>query len=190
MAAVLTGFALFPAFSIQGGSALFIENIAASTKQAQANLPALAVGASARLKIPKINVDAVLESVGLTREGAMGVPKYPANVGWFNLGPRPGDIGSAVMAGHYGRWKNGQGSVFDNLSKLRPGDKIYVVDGQGAIIAFIVRQLRSYGPDEDATDVFVSNDDQAHLNLITCEGVWNKASKSYPKRLVVFADKE
>lgn len=157
--------------------------VAAFSKPAGSVLPI-------RLKIPKINVNAALESVGLTSDGSMGVPKYPANVGWFNLGPRPGDIGSAVLAGHYGRWKNGQGSVFDNLSKLRPGDKIYVTDDKGSIIVFVVRELRSYGPNADASDVFVSNDGKAHLNLITCEGAWNKTSKSYPKRLVVFADKE
>jgi len=35
-----------------------------------------------------------------------------------------------------------------------------------------------------------SSDAKAHLNLITCEGVWDKVSKSYSKRLVVFTDRE
>lgn len=54
----------------------------------------------------------------------------------------------------------------------------------------MVRELRTYGPKDDVTNVFNSSDGQAHLNLITCEGIWDKASKSYSKRLVIFTDKE
>ena len=143
-----------------------------------------------RLKIPAIDVDAPIEYVGLTPDGAMGIPKGPADVGWFELGPRPGEDGSAVMAGHYGTWKSGQGSVFDNLHKLLPGDKLYIEDDKGTTIIFVVREIRRYDPKADAADVFTASDEKPHLNLITCEGAWNKVSKSFPQRLVVFADKE
>lgn len=147
-------------------------------------------GLPVRLKIPGINVNAALESVGLTLEGAVDVPKDPSNAAWFDLWPRPGENGSAVITGHYGQWKSGAGSVFDNLYKLRQGDKLYVEDDRGAIITFVVRASRSYDPEANAPEVFSSNDGKSHLNLITCEGAWNKVSKSYPKRLVVFTDKE
>ncbi|MDO8443215.1 MAG: class F sortase [bacterium] len=147
------------------------------------------VGLPTRLKIPSINVDASVEYVGLTPDGAMDVPKERANVAWFNLGPRPGDNGSAAIAGHYG-WKDGKGSAFDNLYKLRKGDKIYVEDDKGVITTFVVRESRRYNPKMDASNVFSSNDGKPHLNLITCEGVWDKVSKTYSKRLVVFTDKE
>lgn len=147
-------------------------------------------GLPVRLKIPAIEVDAAVEQVGLTPGGAMDTPKGRREVAWFNEGARPGEVGSAVMTGHYGTWKNGQGSVFDNLHKLNAGDKISVEDDKGAITTFIVREIRSYNPNADASDIFGSSDDNAHLNLITCEGTWNKDSKSYSERLVVFADKE
>lgn len=146
-------------------------------------------GLPVRLKIPKINIDAVLEHVGLTPSGAMDMPKGYDNAAWFNLGPRPGKNGSAVIDGHYGRI-NGKASVFDNLYKLRIGDKIFVEDEKGATTVFVVRESRTYVPNADASDVFISNDGNAHLNLITCEGSWDKVSKSYSKRLVVFADKK
>lgn len=146
-------------------------------------------GLPARLKIPGINIDATVEFVGLTSQGTMGVPKGPDDVGWYELGPRPGESGSAVMAGHYGTWKNGQGSVFDNLHKLSKGDKLYIEDEKGVTVTFIVRESRSYDPKADAGDVFSSDDEKSHLNLITCEGIWNKTSKSYSERLVVFTDK-
>lgn len=143
-----------------------------------------------RLKIPKINVNAFLEHVGLTQEGAVDIPKGPVNAAWFKLGPRPGEKGSAIITGHYGVWRNGTPTVFNNLYKLRKGDKVYVQDGKGTVTTFVVRESRTYGPKESAPDVFISNDGKAHLNLITCEGAWNKISKSYPRRLVVFTDKE
>jgi LPXTG-site transpeptidase (sortase) family protein len=143
-----------------------------------------------RLKIPKINIDAKIDPMGLTSDGAMEVPKGGRDVGWYSSGPRPGEIGSAVMDGHYGRWKNGEGSVFDDLNKLEKGDTVYVEDDKGVTTTFVVRELRTYDPNADALDVFSSDDGKSHLNLITCEGVWNKVSKSYSGRLVVFTDKE
>jgi LPXTG-site transpeptidase (sortase) family protein len=152
------------------------------TKQAGLELPI-------RLRIPDINVDAIVEHVGLVPDGSMGVPAGPSDVGWFDLGPRPGDIGSAVIAGHEG-WKNGIPAVFDNLYNLVKGDKIYVEDETGTTTIFVVREFRIYGQNDDASYVFASSDGKAHLNLITCSGVWNTTEKSRPNRLVVFADKE
>lgn len=170
--------------STQGSSALLVENVAAFSNQEQAS-----VGLPVRLKISVIHVDSTVIPVGLTSDGAMDVPKGPAEVAWFNLGPRPGETGSAVIAGHYG-WKNNMPAVFDNLHKLRIGDKISVGDEKGATTTFVVREIRTYGKDEAASDVFGSDDGKAHLNLITCTGVWSKAEKTRSERLVVFTDKE
>lgn len=158
-----------------------VQNII-SPEQASLGLPV-------RLKIPRINVDAVFEYVGVTPEGRMDVPKGPAEVAWYKLGPRPGEIGSAVIAGHSG-WKNNKPAVFDNLNKLQKGDKINIEDEKGVVITFVVREKRLYNPNADATDVFSSTDGKVHLNLITCEGVWDKVTKSRSKRLVVFTDRE
>ncbi|MFA6393061.1 MAG: class F sortase [Candidatus Paceibacterota bacterium] len=142
-----------------------------------------------RLKIPVIKVDVAVEYVGLTLDGVMDAPKGPAEVAWYKLGTRPGEIGSAVIAGHSG-WKNNKRAVFDNLNKLQKGDKIYTEDERGGVITFVVREKRLYNPNADATDVFSSTDGKIHLNLITCEGIWDEVTKSHPSRIVVFTDKE
>lgn len=149
--------------------------------QEQAN-----IGVPMRLKIPRIKVDAAIEPVGLTVDGAMGVPSKLADAAWFDLGPHPGQQGSAVIAGHRSSriWVP---AVFDHLRDLRVGDKIYIEDDQGTKISFVVRESRAYEADEDATDVF-SLRDGIHLNLVTCSGDWDKVQKSYNKRLVIFAD--
>jgi DTW domain-containing protein YfiP len=54
----------------------------------------------------------------------------------------------------------------------------------------VVNKLKIYKQNENAPEVFNSSDDKAHLNLITCDGTWDKAQKIYSDRLVVFADKK
>lgn len=138
-----------------------------------------------RLTIPVINVNANIQQVGVTPKGAMGIPSNTVDVGWFKFGPRPGEKGSAVISGHFDG-KNGETGVFTNLYQLKKGDKLYIEGSNGKSIAFVVRESRTYDPGY-AEEVF-SLSDSAHLNLITCDGVWDGAKKSYSKRLVVFAD--
>lgn len=144
-------------------------------------------GLPERLIIPKIGVNTAIEDAQITSDGRMDVPKGSINVAWFSLGPQPGQIGSAVIGGHFGI-KDGIPFVFYNLDKLVPGDSIYIVDDYGNNIGFIVRSIELFDRNGDATSVFVSNDGLAHLNLITCEGEWNKVNGTYPERRVVFAD--
>lgn len=146
-------------------------------------------GLPIRIKIPAIKVDASIERVGLTLQGTVGIPQNIINAAWFELGPRPGENGSAIIDGHFG-WKNGIPGVFDKLHTLRTGDKVYIEDNRGATITFLVREQREYGLHDEAADVFITSDNQAHLNLITCQGVWNKTKQSYSDRLVVFTDQE
>lgn len=189
---ILAGFAFSPALlfylipesPIQSDLAPPIENTIALPKQELASF-----GLPVRLKIPEINIDSAVEHVGITSDKAMDTPKNLNNVAWFNLGPRPGESGSAVIAGHYG-WKNGKASVFDNLYRLREGDKLSIEDDNGVIISFVVRKSLRYDLKADASDIFSSNDGKPHLNLITCEGTWDEGYQSYPDRLVVFTDQE
>lgn len=143
-------------------------------------------GLPVRLKIPTIKADAAVEEVGLTSMGAMDVPKSPNDVAWFNLGPRPGEQGNAVMAGHFD-WYDGKTAVFFQLRQLRLGDQLSIEDDQGKILTFVVRQSRWYTTGTDALEVFASASGR-HLNLVTCGGAWNITNKIYTKRLVVFTD--
>jgi LPXTG-site transpeptidase (sortase) family protein len=148
------------------------------------------VGLPIHLTIPVIGIiDAVIEHVGVTPAGVMDAPKGPDTVAWYELGPRPGEVGSAVIDGHSG-WKDNVPAVFDTIDKLRAGDKLYVKDTQGTTTIFIVREVKTYDTKADSSEVFRSSDGKAHLNLITCAGIWDPVSKSFPKRTVIFADKE
>ena len=72
----------------------------------------------------------------------------------------------------------------------RVGDKVYIENDKGETLAFQVRRIQLFDRNADATTVFTSGDGLAHLNLITCEGVWDKTQKTYSNRLVVFTNME
>jgi LPXTG-site transpeptidase (sortase) family protein len=147
------------------------------------------IGLPVRLKIPTIGVDASIYYIGLTQSGVMDIKKDPTQVAWYEFGPRPGNNGSAVIAGHYG-WTGEKGSVFNNLHKLKKGDEIIIIDNNNRPITFVMRESRKFDPNADASSIFNSNDGKAHLNLITCDGTWQDSKQTYSDRLVVFADKE
>lgn len=154
------------------------EKIVETINPISANLPV-------RLSIPTINVDANIQSLGVNQDGEMEVPSNITDVGWFKFGSRPGEQGSAVIAGHL-NGQNDQVGVFANLDKLKVGDKIIVTDTQNISTTFIVREKRLY--DSGYADDVFSQSDSPHLNLITCDGLWDKNKKSYTQRLVIFAD--
>lgn len=166
-------------------SVVLTGELATGTGTTSARKPGLPV----RLKIPKTKVDAAVEQVGLTADGAMDVPSGPETTGWYDRGPRPGETGSAVIDGHFDLG-DGTPAVFDDLHTLQAGDRLYVEDGQGTTTTFVVHESRTYDPEADASSVFRSRDGRAHLNLITCAGDWNKDRQSYSSRLIVFAEKQ
>lgn len=142
-----------------------------------------------RIRIPSLSVDATIDEVGLSADGRIAVPSNPANAAWFNQSALPGEKGNAVIDGHFG-WKDSTPAAFDNLHRLSQGDKIYIEDSEGESTSFVVREKRIYASDAKVPDIFNSPDDGAHVMLITCDGVWNKTTQSYPLRLVVVADRE
>ena len=143
--------------------------------------------APVRLAIAKVATDAIVNPVGLNDAGDMDIDDNPTQLAWYEPGAKPGEEGSAVIAGHYG-WKDGVSSVFNDINKLVKGDEITTYDVNGMKKTFVVTRTALYDPNQDATNVFKSDDGKAHLNLITCQGSWIKADSTYSERLVVFTD--
>jgi LPXTG-site transpeptidase (sortase) family protein len=138
-----------------------------------------------RLRISSIGVDTRVEKVGQTKEGAMDVPKNIWDVGWYELGTRPGEIGSAVIDGHLDG-VNGS-AIFWNLNKLKPGQKIYVADETGKELTFEVTNTEIYPFDKAPLDKIFLESDDSRLNLITCNGTFDYRSLNYNNRLVVYS---
>jgi sortase A len=139
-----------------------------------------------KLQIPKIKVDTTIESIGLDSEKRMDVPKDDFDVGWYKFGAIPGERGSAVLDGHFDTKKGGP-AVFYRLSELRKDDSIVIVGKDGEKRTFVVTDTKIF---KDATfpiSLVFSQDDTERLNLITCDGVFDKNEKNYSDRLVVFS---
>jgi len=160
-----------------------VENVVTGKILAKPGLPK-------QLIIPSININVTIDYVGLTPDGAMDIKPNPEVVGWYMLGARPGDEGSAVVAGHYGWGKNGNPAIFNDIQYLKKGDEISVIDQEDESFVFVVREIRKYSPEADASAVFQSSDGSSHLNLITCDGDWENDKQSYSERLVVFTDQK
>jgi nanoRNase/pAp phosphatase (c-di-AMP/oligoRNAs hydrolase)/sortase (surface protein transpeptidase) len=138
-----------------------------------------------KLEIPKLKVSANIENVGLTADNNMDIPKNDWNVGWFNLGPKPGETGSAVIAGHLDG-QTGKPAIFWNLNQLQNGDYIFIIGDDGSKRRFRVIGLEQYDTKNAPLEKIFGAQDGAYLNLITCDGIWDKQEHNYDKRLVVF----
>lgn len=151
-------------------------------------LPAQAITyyAPKLLSIPKINLTASIVAVGLDSQKRMGVPNNFVDVGWYDLGYKPGEHGSAVLDGHSDDF-HGNPAVFYNLDQLQKGDQIYVTDQKGKTYTYIVTDSIVY-PQNDLPlqQIFASND-KTRLNLITCHGIWDNSIQTYNERTVIYA---
>jgi LPXTG-site transpeptidase (sortase) family protein len=138
-----------------------------------------------RLQIPTLNIDTAVEWVGEDEQGRMDVPVDANNVAWYQKGPLPGELGSAVLAGHLDT-PTGP-AIFAHLAELTAGDRIYLTDEQGLEQTFVVEEVDTY---KDATfplKYVFSRKDASRLNLITCSGTFDSQTKNYSDRFVVFA---
>ncbi|MDQ6901071.1 MAG: class F sortase [Candidatus Dormibacteraeota bacterium] len=134
------------------------------------------------LVIPSIAVQARIEAVGVTPDGALDVPRVPEDVGWYRDGPLPGAPGDTVVDGHLDSPKGP--AVFWRLAQLRPGSSLEIVTGNGQILRFRVDRLDVYSVSHPPVDLFTSSG-PPRLTLITCAGTWD--GSDYSQRLLVTA---
>jgi sortase A len=138
-----------------------------------------------RLHIPKLNINTSISAVGLDSQGLMEVPKTAQEVAWYKPGPKPGEQGSAVLAGHYD-WTDGP-AVFYRLEELEKGDAIVVTDDHNQSWQFIVTEKASYPAQEFPVEKVFKTSTLPTLNLVTCDGPFDQNQKAYPNRIVISA---
>lgn len=154
---------------------------------AEADLPPVVHSIPAeRLQIPAIGVDAPVVEVGYTAEGAMASPDGPYAVGWYPFSPTPGNPGNTVLSGHRD-WRTGVTAVFWRLGELAPGDAVSVQLADGSSVDYRVVLSVLLAPDQMPIDEVVGPTREETITLITCEGSFDRASRDYDKRRVVWA---
>lgn len=79
-----------------------------------------------QILVRDVGLDAHVQPVGVTEEGALAVPADPAVAGWYRFGPAPGSShGSSVLAGHVDS-DTGDLGEFAALYDVEPGDQVEV----------------------------------------------------------------
>lgn len=139
-----------------------------------------------RLTILSIGIDAEFEgAVGLTESGEVGVPDSYTEVGWYEHGPTPGELGPAVILGHVDSVDGP--AVFYSLGQVRVGDEIRIERADGSVAIFSVTGYERPRQDEFPTERIYGDIDHAGLRLITCTGTYDRGELRYSHNLVVYA---
>ena len=141
----------------------------------------------ARLIIPSIGVTAPVEHVSILSNGDLATPVQNQweHVGWYETGPRPGEVGSAVIDGHLDR-PGAYPAVFWNLRSMHAGENVIVIDTRGKSWTFRVTRIAFYTPQQAPLQEIFGNEAGHYLNLITCAGDWIPSQHQTTLRLVVF----
>lgn len=136
-----------------------------------------------KLVIRSIGVSAQVLPVGVDAAGAMGVTNQSYNVGWYKLGPSPGQAGDAVIDGHLD-WYDTSHAVFFNLKNLQIGDDIEVQRLDGVTHHFKVTSVHSVAYNATVPGLFATGG-PPRLSLITCGGQWDVKKGEYLQRVIV-----
>ncbi|WP_066943539.1 sortase domain-containing protein [Streptomyces lushanensis] len=143
------------------------------------------LSAPVRLRIPALGVSADVLPLGVDANGALDPPGFrnAMKVGWYALGPRPGEHGPAVLVGHRDApanpgsvpVRNGRddikNAVFAKLGRLLPGDLVETELGDGRRLPFRVTRVDTYPTKRFPTGLVYGPVPNAQLRLITCGGV-------------------
>ncbi len=135
--------------------------------------------------IPALGIDtATVVPVGVEPDGVMEVP--PADqLGWYRHGVTPGEMGSAVVAGHVID-PSGPG-VFRYLADLELGDEVTVTDAEGVVRRFVVTEVELHDKAAVPFDEVFARSGEPQLVLVTCGGDWDADRRSYRANVVVTA---
>lgn len=140
------------------------------------------------LAIPKLSINTNVYAVGTTKEGAVDAPETAWGVGWYRDGTIPGSgSGAALVDGHVNDAFNTPG-VFYELSSLTHGDKVTIIRGDDSELHYqVVKVSEEPLKNIDMKRVLSSVEPgKEGLNLITCGGKYDKATRTYANRVVVY----
>ena len=138
-----------------------------------------------QIEIPSIGVASRLDRLGRARDRTVEVPSRWEAAGWYALGTRPGDPGSAVILGHVDS-KRGP-AVFFRLRELRRGDVIAITRADGSSLRFAVDRAEQYDKRRFPTDAVYYPTLTPELRLVTCGGEFDATAGHYRSNVIVFA---
>ena len=139
------------------------------------------------IRIPSLGVYARIKHTG-TDNGAVGSPKNVNDVSWYNESARPGNaIGSSLLLGHVSGWTTA--GVFKKIDQLKPGDRFEIEKGSGEKLTYEVTRGEKISLEQvDMSKILGTEVAGEHdMKLMTCAGKYNKDTKQFEERYVVYA---
>ncbi len=137
-----------------------------------------------KLTISAISLSASLGTLGLNSDGTVQVPTVIQQPGWYQLGPSPGQIGSAVILGHVDSHVGP--AVFFKLRLLVAGDMVNVTLADGVVAQFRVTSVATYLKSDFPDEAVYTSHGYSALQLVTCGGVFDTQTGHYLSNVVVF----
>ncbi len=139
-----------------------------------------------RVRIPRVGIDAPIETKTVDGTGAMQNPHGPESVAWYDFSAKPGNVGNIVMAGHVDYYNDGP-AVFWHLKDLKAGDRVEIAVASGETFIYEVASLNYYtAATAPVSDIIGPTLDET-LTMITCGGSFDSSQLEYDERLVVKA---
>ncbi len=142
-------------------------------------------GEPIRVAIPRIGVDAALERLSRAPDGRIAAPVDFSRAGWYAEGPRPGEVGPAIVAGHVDSATGP--AVFLELGTLVAGDLVEVTDDRGQTLVFEVDDTFTAPKGDLPPDRVYGATPDAQLRLVTCDGEFDESTGHYVENLIVSA---
>ena len=140
--------------------------------------------APTRFESDRLDISMPVRSVGVARDGQMALPPSPADMGWYEYGPRPGeDTGATVLAAHRDMPDYGTGPAA-RLDRLRRGDVLTVRSGS-TVRRYRVTQVARLEKEALDLEAIFDRTGPARLHVVTCGGRFDPATRSYEENLVV-----
>ncbi|WP_245568448.1 class F sortase [Nocardia concava] len=146
--------------------------------------PALSHSEPRTLMIPKLGLTTPLDVIGLKSDGTVDDPATFTRPSWYRPGAAPGDRGSAVILGHVDSYRGP--AVFFRLGELTAGDLVEVARTDGSTLRFQVDHTTTVSKDDFPNQQVYGDHGDAELQLVTCGGSFDTATRSYRSNVIVY----
>lgn len=146
----------------------------------------LAASEPTSIDIPAIGVQSTrFVPLRIQRDGTLSVPQTAQEVGLYDDGPTPGQLGPAVLAAHVDT-PDGVPGIFAKLREVKTGDLVKISRQDGTRLTFTVDGVAAFQKTQFPThQVYDSDFTHAEIRLVTCGGPTDNRNE-YRDNVVVF----
>lgn len=128
-----------------------------------------------------------VQPTGVDADGAMALPKNPADAAWYRYGAWPGSgSGSIVVAAHVDALDYDIGPMA-RLPEAAPGTEILVTAADGTDRVYLVAEEGMVVKSEVPWASVFDRSGPSRLTIVTCGGEFDAERRSYLSNVIVTA---